>query len=76
MCRQITAKESVKGLAAVGVYMSKALLDWYDRVKRDLPWREDAEPYKVWISEIMLQQTQVVTVVDYRSEERRVGARV
>ena len=45
--------------------MSKALLDWYDRVKRDLPWREDAEPYKVWISEIMLQQTQVVTVVDY-----------
>lgn len=45
--------------------MSKALLDWYDYVKRNLPWREDTEPYKVWISEIMLQQTQVVTVVDY-----------
>jgi A/G-specific adenine glycosylase len=45
--------------------MSKALLDWYDNVKRDLPWRQDSEPYKVWISEIMLQQTQVVTVIDY-----------
>jgi len=45
--------------------MSKALLDWYDLVKRELPWREDTVPYKVWISEIMLQQTQVVTVVDY-----------
>ena len=45
--------------------MSKALLNWYDSVKRDLPWRQDTEPYKVWISEIMLQQTQVVTVVDY-----------
>ncbi len=45
--------------------MSKALLDWYDVVKRELPWRDDTVPYKVWISEIMLQQTQVVTVVDY-----------
>ncbi len=45
--------------------MSIALLNWYDSVKRDLPWRQDTEPYKVWISEIMLQQTQVVTVVDY-----------
>lgn len=41
------------------------LLEWYDGVKRDLPWRHDITPYKVWISEIMLQQTQVVTVLPY-----------
>jgi len=45
--------------------MSKALLDWYDRIKRPLPWRKDTEPYKVWLSEIMLQQTQVITVINY-----------
>lgn len=45
--------------------MSKALLDWYDGVKRSLPWRENTDPYRVWISEIMLQQTQVVTVIGY-----------
>lgn len=45
--------------------MSKELLNWYDEVKRDLPWRVDTDPYKVWLSEIMLQQTQVVTVISY-----------
>ena len=35
------------------------LLEWYDRNKRDLPWRKDTDPYRVWISEIMLQQTRV-----------------
>ena len=35
------------------------LLPWYDRNKRDLPWRENTDPYRVWISEIMLQQTRV-----------------
>ena len=33
------------------------LLGWYERNKRDLPWRRDREPYHVWLSEIMLQQT-------------------
>jgi len=35
------------------------LLDWYQRVKRDLPWRETADPYRIWLSEIILQQTRV-----------------
>lgn len=45
--------------------MSKELLTWYDQVMRPLPWRENKDPYRVWISEIMLQQTQVVTVISY-----------
>ena len=42
---------------------SKALLSWYDREARDLPWRDTTDPYHIWISEIMLQQTQVKTVL-------------
>lgn len=41
------------------------LLGWYDANKRDLPWRKDQDPYKVWVSEIMLQQTKVDTVIPY-----------
>ncbi|MGX6971068.1 A/G-specific adenine glycosylase [Vagococcus bubulae] len=41
------------------------LLTWYHLEKRDLPWRESTDPYRVWVSEIMLQQTQVVTVIPY-----------
>jgi A/G-specific adenine glycosylase len=41
------------------------LLNWFDRHKRDLPWREDRDPYRVWLSEIMLQQTRVAAVVDH-----------
>lgn len=43
----------------------QTLLDWYDTHGRDLPWRQDHDPYHVWISEIMLQQTQVNTVIPY-----------
>ncbi|MFH0985809.1 MAG: A/G-specific adenine glycosylase [Candidatus Omnitrophota bacterium] len=42
-----------------------ALLRWYSRHKRDLPWRHTHDPYKIWVSEIMLQQTQVATVIPY-----------
>ena len=42
-----------------------ALLKWYDDSARSLPWRSQPTPYRVWISEIMLQQTQVATVVPY-----------
>jgi len=42
-----------------------ALLNWYDRHRRALPWRESADPYRVWISEIMLQQTRVAAVLDH-----------
>jgi A/G-specific adenine glycosylase len=41
------------------------LLFWYDTNARSLPWRSDPTPYKVWVSEIMLQQTQVDTVIPY-----------
>ncbi|WP_217442088.1 A/G-specific adenine glycosylase [Myxococcus sp. CA039A] len=41
------------------------LLDWYDRNKRDLPWRRTKDPYAIWLSEVMLQQTQVATVIPY-----------
>jgi len=42
-----------------------ALLTWYDRNRRDLPWRETSDPYAIWVSEVMLQQTQVKRVVEY-----------
>ncbi|WP_440896392.1 A/G-specific adenine glycosylase [Amphibacillus sp. Q70] len=41
------------------------LIKWFEQNKRQLPWREDQDPYKVWVSEIMLQQTQVDTVIPY-----------
>jgi len=43
----------------------KRLLAWYRRRRRDLPWRRTRDPYAVWISEVMLQQTRVATVVPY-----------
>lgn len=43
-----------------------ALLTWFDTYgRKDLPWQQDKSPYRVWLSEIMLQQTQVVTVIPY-----------
>ena len=45
--------------------INNKLLNWYDLNKRDLPWRRCRNPYRVWVSEIMLQQTQVKTVVPY-----------
>lgn len=41
------------------------LLNWYIQYQRDLPWRKDQDPYKIWVSEIMLQQTRVTTVIPY-----------
>lgn len=52
---------SVKTARAVG----GQLLDWYEEVKRDLPWRRTRDPYKIWVSEVMLQQTRVETVIPY-----------
>lgn len=43
----------------------RKLLSWYRRRRRDLPWRGTRDPYRVWVSELMLQQTQVVTVIPY-----------
>lgn len=49
----------------INVYFAEQLLDWYDENKRDLPWRKNNDPYRVWVSEIMLQQTRVDTVIPY-----------
>ena len=47
-------------------WFAKRLLAWFDdHGRKDLPWQENADPYRVWISEIMLQQTQVTTVIPY-----------
>ena len=43
----------------------RPLLDWYQKNKRVLPWREQKNPYYIWISEIMLQQTRVEAVKPY-----------
>lgn len=43
----------------------RRLRAWFDRHKRDLPWRRSRDPYAIWLSEMMLQQTQVVTVIPY-----------
>jgi A/G-specific adenine glycosylase len=45
--------------------LRRRLLAWFRRAQRDLPWRRDRDPYHIWVSEIMLQQTQVATVVPY-----------
>ena len=45
--------------------IQRRLLSWFARNQRDLPWRRDRDPYRIWVSEIMLQQTQVVTVIPY-----------
>lgn len=45
--------------------VTRELLAWYDRVGRDLPWRRGRDPYRTWVSEVMLQQTQVERVVGY-----------
>lgn len=45
--------------------LSRSLLAWYDRNRRSLPWRDVNDPYRTWLSEIMLQQTQSETVIRY-----------
>ena len=45
--------------------MRNELLRWYDQTKRDLPWRRTRDPYAIWLSEIMLQQTRTETVRGY-----------
>lgn len=45
--------------------MAASLVPWYKACARQLPWREDTEPYHVWVSEIMLQQTRIETVIPY-----------
>jgi A/G-specific adenine glycosylase len=50
--------------ASTGAF-ARTLLGWYAREGRDLPWRRTSDPYAIWISEVMLQQTRVETVIPY-----------
>ena len=45
--------------------ISRILVEWYETYKRELPWRETRDPYIIWISEIILQQTRVVQGLEY-----------
>jgi A/G-specific adenine glycosylase len=51
--------------AAQVARLHEALLRWYEAERRDLPWRRTRDPYAIWVSEIMLQQTRVDTVIPY-----------
>ena len=47
-------------------WFAERLLAWHEQYgRKDLPWQQDINPYRVWVSEIMLQQTQVATVINY-----------
>ena len=65
----VTAAPESNPLPIAPEVLAADLLDWYDRHRRHLPWRsepdERADPYRVWLSEIMLQQTTVATVREY-----------
>ena len=58
-------KEAIPASPDLRRALHSGLLTWYAREKRDLPWRRTRDPYAVWISEIMLQQTQVNTAVPF-----------
>jgi A/G-specific adenine glycosylase len=57
--------ELIKGLSKEMARFRRALLGWYDQNRRDLPWRRTRDPYAIWLSEIMLQQTRVAAVLDH-----------
>ena len=46
-------------------FFSEALIDWYEANRRELPWRETRDPYRIWVSEVILQQTRVAQGLDY-----------
>ena len=57
--------ESIEEIDSVKPSWVRHLLDWYDDNKRDLPWRDCGDPYKVWVSEIMSQQTRIEAMKPY-----------
>ncbi|KAJ9438703.1 Adenine DNA glycosylase [Diplonema papillatum] len=69
--RDLREKKSVLTAEETRVVQA-ALLAWYDGSKRDLPWRQNTQPYAVWVSETMLQQTRVATVIEYYKRWMRV----
>ncbi len=66
MTKRTRSSSVPKAPAASGLSAIRGpLLAWYDRERRDLPWRRTRDPYAIWLSEVMLQQTQVATVIPY-----------
>ncbi|HET7545802.1 MAG TPA: A/G-specific adenine glycosylase [Polyangiaceae bacterium] len=59
----VRSKKTVEKMHARAI--GRALLAWYAQHRRELPWRKSQDPYAVWVSEMMLQQTQVRTVIPY-----------
>jgi A/G-specific adenine glycosylase len=58
----VSPQKRIRGLKFT---LRRALIQWYESGKRDLPWRRTRDPYAIWISEIMLQQTRVAAVIPY-----------
>ncbi|MBI3482775.1 MAG: A/G-specific adenine glycosylase, partial [Bacteroidetes bacterium] len=50
------------------IFFSKRIIDWYQINQRSLPWRKTRDPYKIWLSEIILQQTRVAQGLPYFKE--------
>ncbi|MGC1188382.1 MAG: hypothetical protein WA871_13425, partial [Candidatus Acidiferrales bacterium] len=63
-CRTMAFEKLDASNAAIK-HFRRNLLAWYRASKRDLPWRRTHDPYRIWLSEIMLQQTRVVTAIGY-----------
>ena len=63
--REPSTSQALAGVFRSATGIRRRLLSWFDRHKRDLPWRQDRDPYAIWLSEMMLQQTQVATVIPY-----------
>jgi A/G-specific adenine glycosylase len=60
-----TESERPTLMDALPLTFARRLLAWYDEHARDLPWRADRDPYRVWLSEVMLQQTRVAAVLEH-----------
>ncbi len=60
-----TRSEAERRARALAPEIRRLLLEGYDAERRSLPWREESDPYRVWVSEVMLQQTRVETVLPY-----------
>ncbi|MDP2956381.1 MAG: A/G-specific adenine glycosylase [Longimicrobiales bacterium] len=66
MSRSVSSAPMAHDLAPAEVRaVRRAVLAHYDRTRRDLPWRTETDPYRIWVSEVMLQQTRVETVLPY-----------
>src|SRR6266850_1123641 len=63
--RKLEAGSRKPPIAYSSFAIAPALLNWFRQVARDLPWRRTRDPYAIWISEVMLQQTQIATVIPY-----------